>query len=155
MRRSPTWMVTRRRLLLCMRALVPCVSSPALRPAVTYVTLAHPLVEQEEPLKMYVPLPVANGTASIGYEVHDDDEHKPTQNVANQLPAANGLAIVRLTIGAMFVWVFLRIWEKPLHPGWLRGPDQALHRGEPLAAAWKADGPGGKPRRDSGFPCRA
>ena len=25
----------------------------------------------------------------------------PTQNVANQLPAANGLAIVRLTIGAM------------------------------------------------------
>jgi uncharacterized membrane protein YphA (DoxX/SURF4 family) len=30
----------------------------------------------------------------------------PTQNVANQLPAANGLATVRLTIGAMFVWVF-------------------------------------------------
>ena len=30
----------------------------------------------------------------------------PTQNVANQPPAANGLALVRLTIGAMFVWVF-------------------------------------------------
>ena len=30
----------------------------------------------------------------------------------NQLPAANGLALVRVTIGAMFVWVFLRIWGK-------------------------------------------
>jgi hypothetical protein len=30
----------------------------------------------------------------------------PTQNVANQ-PAANGLAIVRLTIGRMFLWAFL------------------------------------------------
>jgi hypothetical protein len=30
----------------------------------------------------------------------------PTQNVANQPSAANGLAIVRLTIGAMLVWVF-------------------------------------------------
>jgi uncharacterized membrane protein YphA (DoxX/SURF4 family) len=29
-----------------------------------------------------------------------------TQHVANQLPAASGLALVRVTIGAMFVWVF-------------------------------------------------
>jgi len=30
----------------------------------------------------------------------------PTQNAANQPSAANGLAIVRVTIGAMLVWVF-------------------------------------------------
>jgi uncharacterized membrane protein YphA (DoxX/SURF4 family) len=39
----------------------------------------------------------------------------PTQNVANQLPAANGLAIVRLTIGAMFVWVFFENLGKGLY----------------------------------------
>lgn len=39
----------------------------------------------------------------------------PTQNVAKQLPAANGLAIVRLTIGAMFVWVFFENLGKGLY----------------------------------------
>ncbi len=39
----------------------------------------------------------------------------PTQNVANRLPAANGLAIVRLTIGAMFVWVFFENLGKGLY----------------------------------------
>src|SRR5260370_3486060 len=39
----------------------------------------------------------------------------PTQNQANQLPAANGLAIVRLTIGAMFVWVFFENLGKGLY----------------------------------------
>src|SRR5260370_20183493 len=39
----------------------------------------------------------------------------PTQNVANQLPAANGLAIVRLTIGAMLVWVFFENLGKGLY----------------------------------------
>src|ERR1700704_5250734 len=39
----------------------------------------------------------------------------PTQNVANQLPAASGLAIVRLTIGAMFVWVFFENLGKGLY----------------------------------------
>jgi len=39
----------------------------------------------------------------------------PTQNVANQPPAANGLAIVRLTIGAMFVWVFFENLGKGLY----------------------------------------
>jgi len=39
----------------------------------------------------------------------------PTQNVANQLPAANGLAIVRVTIGAMFVWVFFENLGKGLY----------------------------------------
>src|SRR5260370_1101401 len=39
----------------------------------------------------------------------------PTQNVAKQLPAANGLAIVRVTIGAMFVWVFFENLGKGLY----------------------------------------
>lgn len=39
----------------------------------------------------------------------------PTQNVTNQLSAANGLAIVRLTIGAMFVWVFFENLGKGLY----------------------------------------
>lgn len=38
----------------------------------------------------------------------------PTQN-ANQLSAANGLAIVRLTIGAMLVWVFFENLRKGLY----------------------------------------
>ena len=39
-----------------------------------------------------------------------------TQNVANQLPAANGLAIVRLTVGAMLVWVFFENLGKAASP---------------------------------------
>jgi putative oxidoreductase len=38
-----------------------------------------------------------------------------TQDVTNQLPAAKGLAIVRLTIGAMFVWVFFENLGKGLY----------------------------------------
>jgi thiosulfate dehydrogenase (quinone) large subunit len=38
-----------------------------------------------------------------------------TQIVANQLPAAKGLAIVRLTVGAMFVWVFFENLGKGLY----------------------------------------
>ena len=39
----------------------------------------------------------------------------PTQNVAKQSPAANGLAIVRVTIGAMLVWVFFENLGKGLY----------------------------------------
>jgi uncharacterized membrane protein YphA (DoxX/SURF4 family) len=39
----------------------------------------------------------------------------PTQKVADQLPAANGLAIVRVTIGAMFVSVFFENLGKGLY----------------------------------------
>ncbi len=39
----------------------------------------------------------------------------PTQNVINQPSAASGLAIVRLTIGAMFVWVFFENLGKGLY----------------------------------------
>ena len=38
----------------------------------------------------------------------------PTQT-ANQAPAANGLAIVRVTIGAMLVWVFFENLGKGLY----------------------------------------
>ncbi len=36
----------------------------------------------------------------------------PTANEHKNLAAANGLALVRVTIGAMFISVFLRTWEK-------------------------------------------
>src|SRR5690349_17379206 len=39
----------------------------------------------------------------------------PAPKLANQQPAANGLAIVRLTIGAMFVWVFFENLGKGLY----------------------------------------
>src|ERR1700739_3093847 len=38
-----------------------------------------------------------------------------TEHVVNQLPAANGLALVRATIGAMFVWVFFENLGKGLY----------------------------------------
>lgn len=38
-----------------------------------------------------------------------------TQNIANQTPAATGLAIVRVTIGTMFVWVFFENLGKGLY----------------------------------------
>jgi hypothetical protein len=65
---------------------------------------------------MSVPvLPWQSDPVSTGHEVHADDERKPNANRANQLSAANGLAIVRLTIGAMFVWVFFENLGKGLY----------------------------------------
>lgn len=39
----------------------------------------------------------------------------PTHNVDNHRPAANGLAMVRVTIGAMLVWVFFENLGKGLY----------------------------------------
>ena len=39
----------------------------------------------------------------------------PTPSEAKQLTAANGLALVRVTIGAMFVWVFFENLGKGLY----------------------------------------
>src|SRR5437879_13061723 len=39
----------------------------------------------------------------------------PTSSAAEQLPAANGLALIRITIGAMFVWVFFENLGKGLY----------------------------------------
>jgi len=63
----------------------------------------------------------------------------PTQNVANQLPAANGLAIVRLTIGAMFVWVFFENLGKGLYtPAGYAGLINYYIKASHSPVAWKA-----------------
>ena len=63
----------------------------------------------------------------------------PTQNVANQLPAANGLAIVRLMIGAMFVWVFFENLGKGLYtPAGYAGLINYYIKASHSPAAWKA-----------------
>jgi len=63
----------------------------------------------------------------------------PTQNVANQLPAANGLAIVRLTIGAMFVSVFFENLGKGLYtPAGYAGLINYYIKASHSPAAWKA-----------------
>jgi len=63
----------------------------------------------------------------------------PMQSVTNQPSAANGLAIVRLTIGAMFVWVFFENLGKGLYTaagyaGLINYYIKASH----APAAWKA-----------------
>ena len=63
----------------------------------------------------------------------------PTQNVANQLPAPNGLAIVRITIGAMFVWVFFENLGKGLYtPAGYAGLINYYIKASHSPAAWKA-----------------
>ena len=63
----------------------------------------------------------------------------PTPSEAKQLPAANGLALVRMTIGAMFVWVFFENLGKTLYTpagyaGLIRHYIEVGHS----PAAWKA-----------------
>ena len=61
------------------------------------------------------------------------------QNVANQLPAAYGLAIVRLTIGAMFVSVFFENLGKGLYtPGGYASLINYYIKASHSPAAWKA-----------------
>ncbi|MGA9977728.1 MAG: DoxX family membrane protein [Candidatus Sulfotelmatobacter sp.] len=63
----------------------------------------------------------------------------PTQNVANQLPAADGLAIVRLTIGAMFISVFFENLGKGLYtPAGYAGLINYYIKAGHAPAAWKA-----------------
>src|SRR2546426_9600239 len=58
--------------------------------------------------------------------------------VADQLQAANGLAVVRLTIGAMFVWVFFENLGKGLYnpPGYASLIDYYI-KASHAPAAWK------------------
>ena len=64
---------------------------------------------------------------------------RPTQNVAKELPAANGLAIVRITIGAMFVWVFFENLGKGLYtPAGYAGLIDYYIKSGHSPAAWKA-----------------
>src|SRR6185369_9969427 len=63
----------------------------------------------------------------------------PTQNVTNQLPAANGLAIVRVTIGAMFLWVFFENMGKGLYtPAGYSSLIKHYIEASHSPAAWKA-----------------
>ncbi len=63
----------------------------------------------------------------------------PTQTVANALTAANGLAIVRVTIGAMLVWVFFENKGKGLYtPGGYAGLINYYIKSGHSPAAWKA-----------------
>jgi uncharacterized membrane protein YphA (DoxX/SURF4 family) len=63
----------------------------------------------------------------------------PRQNVANHMPAANGLAIVRVTIGAMLVWVFFENLGKGLYTK--AGYENLINyyvKASHSPAAWKA-----------------
>ena len=63
----------------------------------------------------------------------------PTQNLAGQPPAANGLAMVRLTIGAMLVWVFFENLGKGLYtPAGYAGLINYYITKSHSPAAWKA-----------------
>jgi uncharacterized membrane protein YphA (DoxX/SURF4 family) len=63
----------------------------------------------------------------------------PTPNEVKQLPAANGLALVRMIIGAMFVWVFFENKGKGLYtPGGYAGLINYYIKASHCPAAWKA-----------------
>jgi uncharacterized membrane protein YphA (DoxX/SURF4 family) len=63
----------------------------------------------------------------------------PTQNLASQLPSAKGLAIIRLTLGAMFVWVFFENLGKGLYsPAGYSGLINYYIKSSHAPAAWKA-----------------
>src|ERR1700688_3823075 len=63
----------------------------------------------------------------------------PTRNLGNEPPSANGLAIVRLTIGAMFVWVFFENLGKGLYtPAGYAGLINYYIKASHSPAAWKA-----------------
>src|SRR3981189_1821676 len=62
----------------------------------------------------------------------------PTQ-APKQPPAANGLALVRVTIGAMFVWVFFENLGKGLYtPAGYAGLINYYIKASHSPAAWKA-----------------
>jgi uncharacterized membrane protein YphA (DoxX/SURF4 family) len=59
--------------------------------------------------------------------------------VAHQAPAANGLALVRVTIGAMFLWVFFENLGKGLYtPAGYAGLINYYLKASHCPAAWKA-----------------
>jgi len=63
----------------------------------------------------------------------------PAQNMAKQLPAANGLALVRVTIGAMFVSVFFENLRKGLYtPAGYAGLIDYYVKNSHSPALWKS-----------------
>jgi uncharacterized membrane protein YphA (DoxX/SURF4 family) len=87
--------------------------------------------------------PFAPGVASIVYEVAMTTKPIPLRSditvVAHQQQAAHGLAIVRITIGAMFVWVFFENLGKGLYTptGYANLIRFYIEKGH-APAAWKA-----------------
>ncbi len=66
-------------------------------------------------------------------------KESPTKDAANPLPAANGLALVRFTIGAMLVWVFFENLGKGLYtPAGYAGLINYYIKESHAPAAWKA-----------------
>jgi uncharacterized membrane protein YphA (DoxX/SURF4 family) len=94
--------------------------------------------ERKKPLKMTF-FPSQTGAASNGLRFTMMTSASPTQNVTHQRPAANGLAIVRLTIGAMLVWVFFENLGKGLYTtaGYASLINYYIKAGH-SPAAWKA-----------------
>jgi uncharacterized membrane protein YphA (DoxX/SURF4 family) len=63
----------------------------------------------------------------------------PAPSAAEQPPAANGLALVRITIGAMFVWVFFENLGKTLYtPAGYSGLIHYYIKAGHSPAVWKA-----------------
>jgi uncharacterized membrane protein YphA (DoxX/SURF4 family) len=63
----------------------------------------------------------------------------PAPGAAEQSPAANGLALVRITIGAMFVWVFFENLGKTLYtPAGYSGLIHYYIKAGHSPAVWKA-----------------
>jgi uncharacterized membrane protein YphA (DoxX/SURF4 family) len=63
---------------------------------------------------------------------------RPTQSKANRVPAASGLALVRVTIGTMFVWVFVENQGKGLYtPAGYAGLINYYIKASHSPAAWK------------------
>jgi hypothetical protein len=63
----------------------------------------------------------------------------PTHNVTDRLPSADGLAIVRVTIGAMLVWVFFENLGKGLYsPAGYAGLINGYIKTSHSPAVWKA-----------------
>lgn len=64
---------------------------------------------------------------------------RPTLGQARQSPAANGLALVRVTIGVMFIWVFFENMGKGLYkPAGYAGLIGYYIKSSHSPAAWKA-----------------
>src|SRR6266478_4176524 len=104
-------------------------------------------------LKCPLPLfPSQTGTASIGYEVHYDDERKPNakcgQPTARGKWAGNRSYHDRRNV---CVGLLRKSGKGSLHSSGLRRPDQLLHKGGSLAGRVEGSyGFGGESRRDGG-----
>jgi uncharacterized membrane protein YphA (DoxX/SURF4 family) len=122
-----------------MRAPVPRFKQYGSRPAVH-----HPCASTSKNRKNRLRCPVClfpsqTGAASIGGRFTMMTNASPTQNVATQLPAANGLALVRVTIGAMLVSVFFENLGKGLYrPAGYAGLISYYIQHDHAPAVWKA-----------------